>query len=120
MSRNGYSIPGIEAFAWRHHLVLANIDPDQGRLPQPMAIQTVAGKAIVPVRDVDLWLLSNLPGTPPAPHRLVLHRGLPFHDSPGIPDPYFQRPLLGIRALRSAGLKIEIDFAHDTITVWTP
>jgi hypothetical protein len=110
-----------EAFAWRHHLVLANLDPDQGRLPQPMTIRTVAGKITVPVRDVDLWLVSNLPGSPPPePYRLVLHRGLPFYDVAVVPDPQFQRPLVGIRALRAAGLRVEIDFGHDTVSVWTP
>ena len=34
--------------------------------------------------------------------------------------PHFQRPLIGIRAMRSAGLRVEIDFAADTISVWTP
>src|SRR5437868_9542973 len=37
-----------EAFAWRQHLVQAGLDPDQGRLPQPMAIKTVTGRIIVP------------------------------------------------------------------------
>ncbi len=109
-----------EAFAWRHHLLQAGLDPDLGRLPQPMTIRTVTGRVIVPVRDVDLWLVSNLPGSPLEPHRIVLHRGLPFQDTPTAPDPHFQRPLVGIRALRSAGLRIEIDFAHDTVSVWTP
>ncbi len=109
-----------EAFAWRHHLVLAGLDPDAGRLPQPMTIRTVAGKIVVPVRDVDLWLVSNLAAGAPPPHRIVLHRGLPFHDSPTIPDPHFQQPLIGVRALRSAGLRVEIDFARDTLSVWTP
>ncbi len=53
-----------EAFAWRHHIIQAGIDPDQGRLPQPMAIHTIAGRVIVPVRDVDLWLVSNLTVSP--------------------------------------------------------
>jgi hypothetical protein len=109
-----------EAFAWRHHLLLAGLDPDQGRLPQPMTVRTVAGKVTVPVRDVDLWLVSNLLVAPPDPYRLVLHRGLPFLDVPAVPDPHVQRPLIGIRALRSAGLKVEIDFAQDTVSVWTP
>jgi hypothetical protein len=109
-----------EAFAWRYHLMQAGLDPDQGRLPQPMTIRTVTGKSNVPVRDVDLWLVSNLQGQPPEPYRIVLHRGLPFQDTPTIPDPHFQRPLLGMRALRSAGLRVEIDFAHDTVSVWTP
>ena len=107
-----------EAFARRHHLMQAGIDPDQGRMPQPMAIKTVTGKIVVPVRDVDLWLVSNVSGL--TPYRIVLHRGLPFHDTPTVPDPHFQQPLIGIRALRSAGLRVEIEFAHDTISVWTP
>jgi len=109
-----------EAFAWRHHLTLAGINPDLGRMAKPMTIVTVAGKVTVPVRDVDLWLVSNLPGQPQAPYRIVLHRGLPFYDSSKVPDPHFQRPLIGIRALRSAGLRVDIDFARDTISVWTP
>jgi hypothetical protein len=107
-----------EAFAWRFHLLQAGLDPDLGRLPQPMSIRTVSGKITVPVRDVDLWLVSNLPGL--HPYRIVLHRGLPFHDTPTVPDPHFQQPLLGIRALRAAALRVEIDFAHDTVSVWTP
>jgi hypothetical protein len=109
-----------EAFAWRHHLVQAGLDPDLGRLPQPMTIRTVTGRASVPVRDVDLWLVSNVPGQPLEPYRIVLHRGLPFQDTPALPDPRFQRPLVGIRALRAARLRVEIDFAQDTVSVWTP
>jgi hypothetical protein len=107
-----------EAFAWRYHLIQAGLDPDAGRLPQAMTIRTVTGKVVVPVRDVDLWLVGNLIGVPP--HRIVLHRGLPFHDTLAVPDPHFQQPLIGIRALRSAGLRIEIDFRRDTLSVWTP
>jgi hypothetical protein len=109
-----------EAFAWRQHLLLAGLDPDRGRLPQSMTIRTVTGKMSVPVRDVDLWLVSNLPGSPTKPYRIVLHRGLPFLDTAALTDPNFQRPLLGMRALRAAGLRTEIDFANDTISVWTP
>jgi hypothetical protein len=109
-----------EAFAWRHHLIQAGLDPDQGRLPQPLTIRTVAGQISVPVRDVDLWLVSNLPGSPLPPYRIVLQRGLPFQDVTTIPDPQFQRPLIGIRALRTARLRVEIDFDNDTISLWTP
>ena len=109
-----------EAFAWRHHLVKAGLDPNRFRMPQPMSIRTVTGRFTAPVRDVDLWLISNLPGPLLAPYRIVLHRGLPYRDVPTIPDPEFQRPLIGIRALRSAGLRAEIDFRQDTISIWTP
>ena len=109
-----------EAFAWRQHLTQAGLDPDQGRMPQSMTIRTVAGRLLVPVRDADLWLVSNIPALRSMPQRISLHRGLPFHDMPTLPDPHFQRPLIGIRALRSAGLRVEIDFAADTISAWTP
>lgn len=109
-----------EAFAWRHHLIHAGIDPDQSRMPQSMTIRTVSGRLTVPVRDADLWLVSNIPALQSMPCRITLHRGLPFHDVPTLPDPQFQRPLLGIRALRSAKLRVEIDFSSDTVSVWTP
>ena len=109
-----------ETYAWRYHLIQAGLDPDQNRLAQPMIIRTVAGQATVPVRDADLWLVSNLPTLHSSPYRMVLHRGLTFRDVPARPDPVFQRPLVGIRAMRAAGLKVEIDFANDTVSVWTP
>ena len=110
-----------EAYAWRHHLLAAGLDPDQERLPNPLAITTaLGGKTKVPVRRADLWLVSNLPAFAKSPYRIVLQRGLPFQDTMAVPDPQFQRPLIGIRAMRAAGLKVEIDFAHDTESVWTP
>ncbi|MGO9468580.1 MAG: hypothetical protein ACLQVF_30995 [Isosphaeraceae bacterium] len=109
-----------EAFAWRHHLTQAGLDPEQGRMPLSITIRPVAGRPTVPVRDADLWLVSNIAALRQISFRMVLHRGLPFRDVPSQPDPEFQRPLVGIRALRAAGLKVEIDFLNDTISVWTP
>ncbi len=109
-----------EAFAWRQHLIDAGLDPDLDRMPLPIVIRTVMGRVTVPVRYASLWLVSNVPGLRANPYRMTLHRGLPFTDAASRPDPEFQRPLIGIRALRSAGLKVEIDFANDTISVWTP
>lgn len=108
-----------EAHAWRHHLLQAGLDPDQNRSPLVANIRTVAGSMQVPIRDADLWLVSNLTPSPP-PYRIILERGVAFVDVPTLPDPYFQRPLIGIRALRSARLRVEIDFAADTLSVWTP
>jgi hypothetical protein len=109
-----------EAFAWRHHLIQAGLDPDQSRMPSPMIIRTVAGRVTCPVVDADLWLVSNVAALRSTPYRMILHRGLPFHDVLSRPDPQFQRPLIGIRAFRSAALKVEIDFANDTVSVWMP
>lgn len=109
-----------EGYAWRHHLLAAGLDLDQNRL-QPIAITAVVGgKVTVPVRKADLWLVSNLPVFANAPYRMVLQRGLPFQDTAAIPDPQFQRPVIGVRALRRAGLRVEVDFARDTLSVWTP
>ncbi len=110
-----------EGYAWRHHLLSAGLDPDKNRLVRPIAITSVVGgKTIVPVRNADLWLVSNLPAFANAPYRMVLQRGLPFQDTTAIPDPQFQRPVIGVRALRRAGLRVEVDFARDTLSVWTP
>jgi hypothetical protein len=110
-----------EGFAWRHHLLTAGLDPDQNRLASLLPITTaLGGKTAVPVRRADLWLVSNLPAFANAPYRMALQRGLPFQDTGNVPDPHLQRPLIGIRALRAAGLRVEIDFANDTVSVWTP
>lgn len=84
-----------EGFAWRNHLVTAGIDPDQHRMPTLVSIRTAAGKKLVPVRDMSLWLVSNLPSH--TPYRIVLERGLPFDDAAIIPDPNLQRPMIGMR-----------------------
>jgi len=110
-----------EGYAWRQHLIQAGLDPDLNRLANPVVITAVVGgKITVPVRQADLWLVSNIATLRYQAYRIPLQRGLPFQDVPTIPDPEFNRPLIGVRALRRSGLRIEIDFANDTVSVWTP
>lgn len=109
-----------EAFAWRHHLLQAGLDPDQGRLPRSLNVHTASGSMLVPLREAHLWLVSNIPALQATPYRIPLQRGLPFRDVPQLPDPEYQRPLIGLRAMRTAGVRVEIDFAADTVSVWTP
>ncbi|MBY0229551.1 MAG: hypothetical protein K2W96_09755 [Gemmataceae bacterium] len=109
-----------EAFAWRHHLLQAGLDPLAYRLPRPMRIRTVSGQVIVPVREADLWLVSNIPALMSTPYRIPLASGVPFQDAPTLPDPHYNRPLIGMRALRTAGVRVELDFGADTVSVWTP
>jgi hypothetical protein len=110
-----------DAFAWRHHLLAAGLDPDSNRAAGLIRIKSAVGKEIlVPLREAAIWLLSNLSASPPSPYRIPLERGVPFRDVPTVPDPQFQRPLLGMRALHRAGLKVEIDFAQGTVSVWSP
>ncbi len=49
-----------------------------------------------------------------------LYPGILFHNVTALPDPQFHRPLIGLEALREAGLRVEIDFAADVASVWTP
>ena len=50
-----------EGYAWRHHLIQAELDPVQNRLAHPVAITAaVGGKTSVPARHADLLLVSNL------------------------------------------------------------
>jgi hypothetical protein len=110
-----------EAFAWRPHLIAAGLDPDTGRIPRPLTITTVlGGRQNVPSREADLWLVSNIPALSGQPHRLELAQGLPFQDITTLPDPHFQRPLIGMRALRRACLRVELDFDAATVSIWTP
>jgi hypothetical protein len=67
-----------------------------------------------------VWLASNLPALQSNPYRIRMERGLPFLNLPFRPDPLFNRPLIGMRSLRRAGLRVEIDFAADVVSVWTP
>src|SRR6266498_2909424 len=43
-----------EAFAWRHHLLQAGLDPDQHRRSKSIGIRTVAGFISVPAHNADL------------------------------------------------------------------
>lgn len=108
-----------EAFAWRQHLLDAGLDPNINRWPSPVLITSaVGGKETLPICVVDLWLVSNLPGLAGTPWQLELEPGLPFRDVPHLPDPEFHRPLLGLRPLLRAGLKVDLDFAQKTVSVW--
>jgi hypothetical protein len=110
-----------EAFAWRQHLLDADLDPDVRRDLGVVTVTSAFGsKAQLPIRLVDLWLVSNLPTFQGQPWRLELDPGLPFRDVATLPDPNFHRPLIGLRALRRAGLLVEVNCRQDTVSVWTP
>lgn len=110
-----------EAFAWRQHLIAAGLDPDVGRVGFMGITSSLGGKKqSVPVRQADLWLVSNMPALATSPFRLEPFPGIPFRDAPQHSDPQLQRPLIGMRVLRRAGLLVELDFASDTVSIWTP
>jgi hypothetical protein len=110
-----------EAFAWRHHLLVGGLDPDVGRFPRIVSVTSaLGGKHPVPSREADLWLVSNLAAFQGQPWRLELMQGVPFYDVQTLPDPHFNRPLIGMRALRRARLRVEVDCAADAVSVWVP
>ena len=88
-------------------------------VPARLRGSTNVGGVQVPVRLADLWLESNLPQLPP--FYLPLQGGIAFLDQRVVtPDPEFHRALIGLRPLVRAGLKLEVDFASRTISLWTP
>jgi hypothetical protein len=109
-----------DAFAWRHHLEDAGLDPDTRRgTPVWLKGSAVSGGIQAPVRKADLWLVSNIAHLPP--YCLRLRSGITFRDQRVTnPDPEFHRALLGMRPLIRAGLKVELDFAGRTVSVWIP
>jgi hypothetical protein len=109
-----------EALSWRHHLEEAGLNPDESLSgPVPFA-GALGGGEDLPIREADVWLFSNVPGLRDRPLRLELSEGIAFPNVARLPDRRAPRPLIGMRALRRAGLRVVIDFATDTVSVWTP
>lgn len=110
----------LDAVAWRFHLDQAGLAPS-ARLRSTTVRARAANDAVelLPIRKACLWLVSNIPALRGRPLRLPLYRGLPFYDrAPRRPEVVF--PLIGIRTLRRARLKVKIDFDGLTISVWAP
>jgi hypothetical protein len=109
------------AFAWRRHLIDAGLDPDVLRLANMASITTaLGGETLVPVRLAALLLVSNVHSLQGATWRIEIDPGLPFNNVTTLPNPNFNRPLIGLRALRRARLRVEVDCDTDTVSVWTP
>lgn len=106
-----------EAYAWRHHLVEAGLDPDALRSGSVLLTPVGGTPARFPTRDADLWLVSNLPGV--KPWRLELDLGIALRDTDRLPDPEVNCPLLGMGALAPSGLRIAVNFAKSSISVWS-
>jgi hypothetical protein len=109
-----------EAYAWRHHLVEAGLDPDRHRTVSTSMTPLIGPPQEFPVRLAALWLVSNIPHLQHRPWFIALRRGIAFRNVRSLPDPQTNCPLLGMRALERAGLKVAIDFAQATVSVWTP
>ncbi len=109
-----------EAFAWRHHLVEAGLNPDELH-NGTIRLLPVGGPAQeFPLRMASLWLVSNIPALRDAPYCLELRDGIAFRNVQALPNPNSNLPLLGMKALASAGLKVLIDGRGRTVSVWVP
>jgi hypothetical protein len=109
-----------EGLAWRPHLQSAGLNPAIRRA-SPIRIRTAGGQLQqVPVRKAALWLFSNIPALSKQPFRLALSPGIPFVDRDFSGDPELYSPVIGLQALLRAGLRVQIDFAKQMLSVWTP
>jgi hypothetical protein len=109
-----------EAYAWRHHLREAGLDPDVQDGGSILLTPLGGVPQEFPVRRADLWLVSNIPALRDTPYRIKLASGIAFRNVPSLPNPEGNCPLLGMRALERAGLKVLMDFAGGTVSVWVP
>jgi hypothetical protein len=108
-----------DAFAWRSHLLDADLDPNRKQAGMSRT-RSPLGSTQLPVRAAALWLVSNTPALRGKPFRLVLDPGITFRNVPQRPDRDADSPLIGLRALMRAGLRVQIDFARATVSLWTP
>jgi hypothetical protein len=109
-----------EAYAWRHHLVEAGLNPDQMRTGLAYLTPLGGVPQEFPVRGANLWLVSNITALRSSPFCIELDHGIAFRDVPSLPNPQSNCPLLGMRAMVAAGLKLAIDFRRQTVSVWVP
>src|SRR5262249_2118086 len=104
-----------EAYAWRHHLREAGLDPRPLRSGSAFLAPVGGPPLEFPVRSADLWLVSNIPSLRGIPYRIRLNRGVAFRNVPSLPNPESNCPLLGMRALERSGLHVGIDFGTQTV-----
>ncbi len=109
-----------EAYAWRHHLEEAGLDPDCRRNGSIRLTPLGGASQDFPLRSANLWLISNIPAFRDAPYLIELDDGIAFHNIHFLPHPESNCPLLGMMALETTGLKLEMDCATRTVSVWVP
>jgi hypothetical protein len=109
-----------EAYAWRHHLEEAGLNPNRFRGGITYLTPLSGAPLEFPLRRARLWLVSNIPALRGRPYHISLSSGIALRDVPSLPNPQSNCPLLGMRALELSGLKITIDFTERTVSVWVP
>jgi hypothetical protein len=107
-----------DGFISRSDLIEAGLNPNRPLLPS-RPIRTTSGEVVsTGQRSLDLWLVSNIPALRDTPFRIGTNPGL--HVSTATRQVFSHFPILGMRALRRAGLKILLDYRRATASVWVP
>jgi hypothetical protein len=97
----------------------AGLDPTVGLAGIARSRSAFGAAEHLPIRAATLWLVSNLPSRRAKPFPLPVVAGIAFRDAVA-PENESLRPLLGMRVLLRAGVKVQIDCARATVSVWTP
>jgi len=109
------------AFVWRHHLLEAGIDPRQRIVGLSRAVLGAGSvREDLLIRYGRVWLFSNIPELRNHPFRLALNPGITFVNRDCRDDPRLATPVIGMRALRDAGVRVRVDCANDTVSLWVP
>jgi hypothetical protein len=109
-----------EAFCRRSHLEAAGLDPDTA-LTGTVGMKPAFGlPQRFPIRDAEIWLVSNIPALARCPWRLELNRGIAFRTSAEGAAIDSGSPLLGMALFRRAGLRVHVDFDRGVVSIWTP
>ena len=113
-----------DTFCWREHLEQAGLDADANRFHRTARVTTAVHldrPVSLPVRNADIWLVSNIDSLRDSPLRLELAQGIVFRDElPPLYSTSRPRAFIGLRALKRARLRIEIDLAAGVLSVWAP
>jgi hypothetical protein len=115
---------GPEAYAWRPHLREAGLDP-AAHLGGISEIRPASGPAVERHRrKAHLLLFSNIPALEAYPFRLELTNGITLAEDDDS-APTEGRPVVGMKALRAAGVKILFNLSGKTtkrndVSVWIP
>jgi hypothetical protein len=72
------------------------------------------------MRDVTLWLYSNLPELANQPYRIDLHPGVLVLPAPDPDYADLVRPLFGMSALLDGGLEVHLNAQTQRFSVWVP
>jgi hypothetical protein len=104
----------------RKDLAVSGIDPDGPKGGEMLGIMADGSIDRFEMRDVTLWLHSNLPDYSTQPKRIDLNGGVVIRPDPNPNEFPPARPLLGINALLDGRLRILLDADIKRCSVWVP